>query len=57
MTGVINPEDVATMDPKDMTDDKLKLEREQKEKDIIDSKRSDFMIANMKVKEGNSIEV
>ena len=52
MEGTVKPEDIATMNPKDMQDDALKKKREEMEKNIVDSKRSDFMIANMKLKEG-----
>lgn len=50
--GKIKPEDVACLDPKDMLDAELKKKRDDMEKDIVESKRSDFMIANMKIKEG-----
>jgi len=52
ISGEINPVDIATMDPKDMLDDNLKKKRDDMEKDIIQSKRSDFMLANMTLKEG-----
>ncbi|CAI2374823.1 unnamed protein product [Moneuplotes crassus] len=50
--GVINPEEIASMDPKEFLDDDTKKKRQEMEKSIVDSKRSDFMIANMKLKEG-----
>ena len=50
--GIINPSDIATMDPKEFLDDDTKKKRQEMEKNIVDSKRSDFMIANMKLKEG-----
>lgn len=52
MIGNLKPESIATMDPKEMQDEALKRKRVEMEKDIIDAKRSDYMIANMKVKEG-----
>lgn len=52
MTGGIKPEDIATMDPKEMQDESLKKKRDEMEKDIVDAKRSDFMLANMTLKEG-----
>lgn len=52
LVGFLNPESIATMDPKDMQDDSLKKKRDEMEKDIVDAKRSDYMIANMNVKEG-----
>mmetsp|Transcript_22316 Transcript_22316/g.25630 ORF Transcript_22316/g.25630 Transcript_22316/m.25630 type:complete len:252 (+) Transcript_22316:199-954(+) len=52
LNGEIVPEEIATMDPKDMVDEHLKKKRDDMEKSIVDAKRSDFMIANMKVKEG-----
>lgn len=50
--GDIKPEDIATMDAKDMQDSEIIKKLEEQEKSIIDSKRSDFMLANMTVKEG-----
>ena len=52
LDGIFKPEDLATMDPKDMLDDKVRQEKAELEKQIIDSKRSDYMIANMTIKEG-----
>lgn len=52
MSGRIAPEKIATMDPKDMQDDSAKQARAELERSIVDAKRSDFMLANMKVKEG-----
>lgn len=52
MNGTIHPEEVAVMDVKDMQDDSLKEKRKKQEKAIVDSKRSDFMIANAKLKDG-----
>ena len=50
--GVYTPEEVATLDPKEMLDEKVKKKKAEMEKEIIDSKRSDYMLANMKIKEG-----
>lgn len=52
MTGKINPEVVATMDPKEMQDESQKKKQLEMEKNIVQAKRSDFMIANMKSKPG-----
>lgn len=52
MDGAVQPEMVATMDPKEMQDEALIKKRDEMEKTIVDSKRSDFMIANMKMKAG-----
>lgn len=52
MNGYLKPEVIPTMDPKDMQDEALKMKLIEMEKDIVDAKRSDFMIANMKLKEG-----
>ena len=52
LSGAIKPADIATMDPKEFLDEDLKKKRQEMEKDIVESKRSDFMIANMKAKEG-----
>lgn len=40
------------MDPKLMQDSELIKKQNDREKDIIDSKRSDFMIKHMKAKDG-----
>lgn len=52
MSGEVKAEEIATMDPKDMLDEALRKKRDEMEKDIVDAKRSDFMLANMTVKEG-----
>ena len=52
MKGQVDPGTVATMDPKEMQDDSQKKKQLEMEKNIVDAKRSDFMIANMKAKEG-----
>lgn len=52
LDGKFTPEQLARMDPKDMLDDKVKKEKVEQEKQIVDSKRSDYMIANMVIKDG-----
>ena len=52
MSGEVKAEEIAIMDPKDMLDEALRKKRDEMEKDIVDAKRSDFMLANMTVKEG-----
>ena len=52
MTGDLTPEFLPTMDPKEMQDESLKKKLIDMEKDIVDGKRSDFMLANMTLKEG-----
>jgi hypothetical protein len=52
MNGHLKPEIIPTMDPKDMQDQALKMKLIEMEKDIVDAKRSDFMLANMTLKEG-----
>lgn len=51
-SGELPPESIATMDPKEMQDEALKKKRDEMEQNIVDAKRSDFMLANMNVKEG-----
>jgi transcription elongation factor S-II len=52
VSGELSAESIATMDPKEMQDEALKKKRDEMEQSIVDAKRSDFMLANMNVKEG-----
>lgn len=52
MRGAIKPEDVGTMDPKLMQDSELIKKQEALEDDIVNAKRSDFMLKNMNAKDG-----
>ena len=46
------PEELVRLEPKDLASSALKQEREKAEKKIIDARRSDWMAATSKVKEG-----
>ena len=52
LCNAIEPETVALMDPKEMLDTELAKKREKMEKDIVDSKRSDYLIATAKIQDG-----
>ncbi|CAI2374566.1 unnamed protein product [Moneuplotes crassus] len=52
INGIFTPDDLAAMNPRDFLEDSLKKKRAKKETRIIDSKRSDYILANSKIKEG-----